>query len=347
MTSPTAPRIAVLGQGLAGTLASLGLRQNGLAHHVYDRGHARASSYAAAGIVNPVTGRRFVLVEDYREYLGAFDLYDYAAQLLGRPLVHALLIYRDLSAVKDRNQWDMRRQDDAYRPFLGEPVEARSLGLSPKLAATWLGPTTGAYRVDVAGLIEAYRVLLKSEHALSENSIGDGDIRSEGTTTTLRETTYDVVIDCRGAGSADGHLWSELPWRLSKGEAIRLPNRGWPGGAGAKIGGMFLSPVGDGSALWYGGTSTDHFSVDASDPAVAGQFMRDVRELDLLADGGSVEYLAAVRPTMKDRATRAMRHATVPGLYLCNGFGTKGALVGPSVASELLSILREDLGVAG
>ncbi len=324
---------------------SLRLRENGLPHDTYDRGHARSSSRAAAGLINPVTGRRFVLVEGYRDYLNHFAVYAEASTLLGQTWLYELVIYRDLSSPKDRNQWDARRLEDPYRNYLGAPVAAGMAGLSPKLSATWLGPTTGAYRVDVSGLIAAYRVLLKSERTLREQDLDDDGIRPEGARWKVAGKPYDMVIDCRGASSAQGAYWRELPWRLSKGEALRLSNLAWPRESAAKVGGLFASPTGDGSDLWYGGTSTDHYEYELPDPATSARLAAEADGLGLLESGMPHEYLAAVRPTMRDRITRAIRHPELPGLYLCNGFGTKGALVGPSVVAELWSILRADLGV--
>lgn len=347
MTS-TESRIAILGQGLAGTLVSLSLRQNALPHHVYDQGHARASSHAAAGIINPVTGRRFVLVEGYERYVDRFSIYETAAALLGHSLLHELLIYRDLSSPKDLNQWDMRRSEPAYASYLRAPVSAASAGLSPKLGATWLGPTARAFRLDSAELIAGYRVLLKSEHGLTETSVADECLqRRDGKSAwSINGHSYDVVVDCRGAGSATGSLWRDLPWRLSKGEAVRFGSDAWGRDAGAKVGGLFLSPVGSNGEFWYGGTSTDQYQDTEPQISTQERFRDELQAIGLIgSEVHCLRELAAVRPTMRDRQTLAIRHPEHRGLYLCNGFGTKGALVGPSVVSELWSILRADLGV--
>ncbi len=345
MSAP--PQIAILGQGLAGTLVSLRLRQNGLVHRVYDRGHERASSHAAAGIINPVTGRRFVLVGGYEEYRAAFGSYRFAQQCLGQPFLHDLLIYRDLSVVRDRNQWDMRRSEEAYGAYLDAPVAVHEgLGLSPKLPATWLGPTRGAQRLDMAGLIGAYRVLLKSEQALCETDIGDtGVLRQTDGSWRVLGDSHDIVVDCRGAGAATSRYWSDLPWRLSKGEAIRVQTGSWPTQVAVKVGGLFVSPISAGEGIWYGGTSSDHFEVDSPSPETQARLRAEVTALDLGPRHNAVESLSAIRPTMRDRQTLAVRHPKFAGLYLCNGFGTKGALVGPSVVDALWSILAADLAL--
>ena len=341
--------IAVLGQGIAGTLVSMRLREAGLAHVVYDRGHGAASSRAAAGLVNPATGRRFVLVSEFEAHVARFGVYRRLGKLLGGRYVVPLTIYRDLSSVKDRNQWDLRRSQPAYRPYLGAPVRAPDAGLPLANPDQWLGPTTGAYRVDLPTLIRDYRGLLRREGRLREATIPldrpIGDAAGAGF--AVGEAAYTHVIDCRGAACAKTIEWADRPWRLSKGESARLTSGEWPRHAATKLGGSFLAPIGTGADVWYGGTSTDDF-VDARPTSAARERFR--RELGALLgerpDGGAgalADHRAAIRPTMRDRAVIAAAHASIPGLYACNGLGTKGALMAPSASARVVSILRADL----
>ena len=50
----------IVGQGLAGTVLSYQLLKNGIPHKVLDDGHLSAATLAAAGLINPITGRRYV-----------------------------------------------------------------------------------------------------------------------------------------------------------------------------------------------------------------------------------------------------------------------------------------------
>ena len=347
-------RIAVLGQGLAGTLVSMHLRENGLRHVIVDRGHASASSRAAAGIVNPVTGRRFVLVPGYADYVANFDIYRRLEALLGVAVLAELTIYRDLDTVKDRNQWDMRREQTAYAPYLGAPVRAGDVGLPNVNLAQWLGPTTGAWRVDLSALIKAYRELAVREGGLVEAEVPPQLVRKGTGTFEIAGSDYGVVVDCRGAGAARTNEWRAHPWRLSKGQAIRLSSDTWPRNSATKLAGDFLAPLGAGD-VWYGGTSTDHYDSAAEDAEVRERLVRDAsRALGRNLNGSDVESCCAIRPTLYDRRLIVGEHGrlsahsdadedAIPNLYACNGFGTKGALVGPSASAELLSILLERL----
>ena len=54
------PDILIVGQGLAGTMLGWELERAGISFVIADSGHASAATSAAAGIINPITGRRLV-----------------------------------------------------------------------------------------------------------------------------------------------------------------------------------------------------------------------------------------------------------------------------------------------
>ncbi len=52
--------ILIIGQGICGTFLSRELERAGVAHLVLDDKRPHSASRAAAGLINPVTGRRIV-----------------------------------------------------------------------------------------------------------------------------------------------------------------------------------------------------------------------------------------------------------------------------------------------
>ena len=53
-------QVLIVGQGLAGTLMGFLLEREGAEVHIMDDPGQKAASSVAAGIINPITGRRFV-----------------------------------------------------------------------------------------------------------------------------------------------------------------------------------------------------------------------------------------------------------------------------------------------
>ena len=343
-------RVGILGQGLVGTLLSFRLAELGVPHVVFDRGLASSASRAAAGLVNPVTGRRFVLVARYEASLLTFDMYDRLAVRLGLPLRWPLIIYRDLPNAETLNQWHLRRLDPAYAPYLAEPV--RAIELLPHLKSQiyagaapletpraalpqMLGPTRGAWRVDLPSLTAAWREQLLAQEQLVEAEVEEGALRFAARRISVLGQDFTHVVDARGAASAKTRHWHHLPWRLSKGEALRGPLNLLERATAVKTGGNFLAPLGAGSDCWFGGTSTDHYLDERPEPATQQRLRTDLASLGI-SPNHTWEALAAVRPTMRNRLWVAEPHPTLPNFYICNGVGTRGTLDAPSAVAACL-----------
>ena len=330
--------IAILGQGLAGTLLSFRLAELGIDHIVIDPGHTGSATVAAAGLVNPVTGRHFVLVPRYRAALATFDVYARLAARLGRTLVQPLTIYRDLSSVEALNRWDLRRLDPAYAQYLGPPMRLAELNIgSATDSAAMVGPTRGAWRVDLPGLVGAWQTCLIEAGRLSQRAVTGDDLALDAAWPQVFGREFIAVVDARGAASAKTGHWDAEAWRLTKGEALVFRDAGWSRDAATKLGGHFLVPLGTADGVWFGGTTDDRYSDDAPDPATLDRLLAEVTRL-----GRSVlapDHRAAIRPTMRDRRWVVKPHVRQPRFVLLNGLGTRGALDAPSAVEACLSML--------
>ena len=61
----------IVGQGLAGSLLAQELLRRGRTVHVVDDHWKSSASQVAAGLMTPLTGRRFTLTKDYPELFAA------------------------------------------------------------------------------------------------------------------------------------------------------------------------------------------------------------------------------------------------------------------------------------
>jgi len=323
--------VLILGQGLAGTLLSYRLHRADVSHAVVDRGHAHASSNAAAGIVNPVTGRRFVKAWQIDSLLEGLSIYSELETLLGVALLNKITVYRDLSETSALNQWDMRRRDDAYAPYMGKPT--RSLDVPFNIPVV-VGPTLKAAQVNLRELLRAYRLYLIAKQHLVEESLSIDDAKLDAGYWHLGSFAARRIIDCTGAAAIDTSTWSKLPWRGTKGEALRFTSADFPRDIAIKMK-HFACPIGSKDEVWLGATNEDHYTHrDASDVGKArlleqaSAFAIDVPE--------EAERLVAIRPTVKDRRPLVGEHAVKKGVWICNGFGTKGTSIAPYCTQQLI-----------
>ena len=103
-------KILIVGQGIAGTLLAWSLRRRGAKVHIADVALPGHSSRAAAGIINPVTGKRFVKSWRFDEFFPvAKNIYQQLEQELGitfweeRPTLRLLGTPEELGRIGDSN----------------------------------------------------------------------------------------------------------------------------------------------------------------------------------------------------------------------------------------------------
>jgi len=366
MSSPKT--VLILGQGIVGSLLAWRLMARGVDVQVIDAGPAGSSSYAAAGIINPLTGRRFVKTWRVQEIATEFNLYKALGQQISSApdaYIRPLIILRDLSDTRSLNDWSLRRSQPGNQFFMAPPQAARTVG-SVALHADWakldldsddelevlhlenspgykvpamLGPSFG-YRVDFVRLVADVRTYLRLQGRLIEQRVSIDEIKKLANgRLSLAGYTADAVIDCTGSVALNTRRWSNLGWRGTKGEALRLELKG-PSRRFATKQRHFLCPVGKSSTFWVGGTNEDVY--EHNEPTELG---RDRLAVALAGFGESLpetfEHVAAVRPTTRDRRPLLGQHAELTGLWLCNGTGTKGASLAPYITSLLIETIFE------
>ncbi|HRF38194.1 MAG TPA: FAD-dependent oxidoreductase, partial [Saprospiraceae bacterium] len=131
----------IIGQGLAGTLLAHFLQSDGYTVRIVDEYQVRASTRVAAGLINPVTGRRFVKswrIDDLLPF--ARQTYRLLESQLGVALYHERPIYRALYSVEEENLWLERCADLQYRQYVSDE------GL-PESIAPYIHPPRGFGRV--------------------------------------------------------------------------------------------------------------------------------------------------------------------------------------------------------
>ena len=56
-----------------------------------------------------------------------------------------------------------------------------------------------------------------------------------------------------------------------------------------------------------------------------------------------VDHVAGVRPTVSDRKPLVGRHPGYDRVFILNGFGSRGVLIGPYVAQQLYKFIANDI----
>ena len=294
-----------------------------------------AASSVAAGIINPITGRRFVRSWRIDELLTeARTLYGDLERELRVKIWYDTPLVRTLFNRGEQNDWLARGGDAAYVDYLEDDPK---LGSIPQLTypAFAYGGVRQTARIDLATLTSTYRNYLLAQDRLLEHPI-DYQKLPDG---------YDRYIFCEGWRVRENPYFAHLPPGGTKGEALLVRTEAPLLDRMLKHR-VFLVPMPERDLYWIGATSTNSFADDAPNPVTADYLADRLREV--LRVPFTVEHhLAAVRPTVKDRRMIIGGHPERPRFFVFNGLGTKGASLAPLGSRWLFDHLEFGAAVPG
>ncbi len=305
------PDILILGQGLAGTVLGWELARAGRSFAIVDAGHGDAATMAAAGIINPITGRR--LVKSWRVDAllpRARESYRWIQhELGGSELWSEMVVRRIFADERERAVYGEKQATGELAPFAREGDDAGFL-------------IAEAARVDLPALLQRSRDRWRREGRLREGAESVAGVVGD----------YALVIDCRGRAGAREERFGFVPWEFSRGEM--LEGTGRIGGAPHVIlnARHWALPVADGG-VWLGATHEP--GVSDPSPTADGRATLEASAAKLL--GTSWRFTgqrAGVRVHLPDKRPVAGRHPVHQNLGVLNGLGGKGALWAPFLAQQ-------------
>lgn len=330
----------ILGQGLAGSLLAYRLMQRGERVLVVDDGHASASSTVAAGLINPVTGKRLVKSVGVDACLPvARACYRELASLLGNELLVDKPMLRLFHAEEMRLRWQQRREEPGYDAYLGEILSPAQLP-APVRAKYGAGVQRQIAYLRTRPLLHGLRDWLRQQSAYMSATFAYQDLVVRDDGIAWRDVTAGRVIFCEGYKASQNPWFDWLPFQSAKGEFLTL-SCDEPLPDFILNAGQWLMPRGDGR--YRLGASYEHEQLDEQVTAEARDML--LQALPKLLAGPPpfqvVGQEAGVRPTTSDRQPFIGVHPRCPGVYIFNGFGSKGSLLIPWHVEQFVGYLNE------
>ncbi len=333
----------IVGQGLAGSLLSHQLLEHGCSVRVINTQHHRPSaSRAAAGLYNPITGRKMVKTWRADALFPALErCYTDLQQRLGAAFFHPTPIYRPLASAEDQNEWAVQSGNPAFAEFVKEVHLKSHYGDLVHDERGGLLLRHCGY-VDVPELLRAYRGFLINE-SLYEEAVFDFDqLEVDDHHVCYQDWTARRLIFCEGASARHNPYFSWLPFRPVKGEMLSilteapLPvimNRG-----------VFVIPGGNlsqGHHCRVGSTYDHHDLSDTPTERARTTLQQKLAQL-LVTSYEIVDQWAGVRPATQDRLPFIGIHPQHEPLGIFGGFGSKGVSLAPYFAQHFVHCLLKN-----
>lgn len=308
--------IAVIGGGLAGTALVKLLAEKKLNFDWYcDK--TPSASHISSGILNPVTGRRYASSWRYDELIAAATVF-YGEFLKPIRLEKYFTPYKEESSIDN-----IIRGKENYLSKINEH---------------WL-EVKASYQLQTGAFINYYTDLLSEKHAVIHQAFDHGDLLPDGNAWTYRGRIYSQVLFAEGIFVRNNPFFNYIDFQPNRGEALLLDIYANKPEAVKKYG-KFICPFGE--QFWVG-SSFD--KVDFQVPLTTEKTKQDlIQALPNLLEGNDykvLSHLGALRSTTYDRRPIIGEHPVHKGLFIFNGFGTKGASLIPWCAMELFGTVSD------
>jgi glycine/D-amino acid oxidase-like deaminating enzyme len=328
----------LIGHGLAGAMLARELRGRGHRVLVYDEPQPDTASRVAAGLMNPVAGKRFALTWRALDTLPyAVSYYRALEQELGGNFLVETPILKVFGSAQEQQQMLARAATDPWAGFVAgidiEPIAQNGL-LAPHGGA-WL---RGGGHVRVAELLAALAQQGRAEGWLREETFSWEHVVSgaAGVSYGPGRVLARQVVCCQGAAALQCPYFSWLPLTPNQGEVLAVEV---PGLSAAQVLNRGAYVVPDGEGLFRVGAT---YRWPPFAPAGSGEGEAEL--VERLAGLTPLPYRVrglrrAVRPAVRDRRPLLGRHPALPWLSICGGFGSKGVSLAPRLAALLADYL--------
>jgi len=327
--------VIVVGQGLAGTWLCWWLYKAGISFKVIDHPNPRSASLHAAGLINPVTGRRMVttwMIEELMPF--ANQAYGDMGDFFGEIFIDEISVIDFFPSVQMVQAFRKRFEEDPAYLLPGKDREKFTRWFRYDLGWGSIHPCCLVY---VEKILSNWRGWLKKNNLLVEEVFDLSKLRKAENEMEYLNFKTRYVIFCDGKSSSHNPYFEKLPFALNKGEGLLVEIDGLPANQVFKKG-MSLVPYRE-NIFWLG--SSYEWEFDDDQPSAlfkknAEAWLQHFLKLPYEV----VEHFSALRPATLERRPFVGFHPQHPQIGILNGLGTKGCSLAPYFARQLVNKLK-------
>lgn len=328
----SAPQVdfLIVGQGLAGSILALNLQQRGKSVLVIDNDHYGSASQVAAGLINPVTGHRLNLTDNFEQYWPvANDFYQSFAKTTGKSVHRDVTQYRRIKHPGQVTYLDKRLQQAEYQSLLSKHSDSPFVATEPH-SCIQVHQTSA---VDTPTLLSQIKSMLVDENAYSPAKLNYHDLSATSQGITVQGVQASTIIFCEGYQAIENPWLENLPFKLAKGEILDVE-------VSAPLPGMlswgsWLLPSADNPASARLGANYDWHDLSLTPTPETAQKLLTSMQQHTGLQAKTTAHQTGIRPTTRQRRPFIGAIRSLQNAYCFNGFGSKGCLTIPYYANLL------------
>ncbi len=292
---------------------------------------SQRSSTVAGGLYNPVILKRFTAAWNAQAQLQiALPFYEQIEKRLMTKVDHKVPVLRRFASAEEQNGWFEASDKPKLTPFLSTKILQNEN--SHVHADFGFGEVLHTGRIDTKVLLSSYAETLKEKEMLVEASFDYDKLKIKEEGITYQNIVAKHIVFAEGFGIHNNPWFKHLPLKGTKGEllTIKAPDLKLQNVLKSSV---FLIPIGDDM---YKVGATYNWKDKTNNPTEeAKEELLTKLKTFLKCDFEVIDHVAGIRPTVGDRRPLVGRHPDHSNLAVLNGLGTRGVMIGPTMASAL------------
>lgn len=328
----------IVGQGIAGSCLAYQLMSRGLKICIIDEDFKWAACRVAAGVLNPITGKR--LVKSWRSDVAlpfAKDFYTKVQKEFGETFFFDRQILQMCKSQEEIELWHKRTEDELYSPFL-------SAWQAPETQQN-LNDNFGSFIINFAAWVEAphamdcFRKYFLERGVLRLEYFDYSKMQIEKDFVKYGEISAKKVVFCEGWRAVDNPYFNWLPYRPARGEILTIKSEVDFGDHIIHREKWLMKRSGN---LYRCGSTWDreNFRLDSTTTDGSAELAKALPSIIKNAPFEIIDHENGVRPCTATTRPHLGKHPTFENLYSFNGFGSKGYVLSPYFASHFADYLQ-------
>lgn len=325
----------IIGQGIAGTVLGYSLLKKGCSIVMVSDDAPDAASRVAAGLYNPVTGKRMSKTWKAAELFPFSESFykkfekDYSCTI-----VHPMPIFKPFASIEEQNTWlSTTEAEDFVNTDI--PTHKYEAYIHQHIGGF---ETKHSGYIDLPVLLDVFREAMIRENRFIAEAYDPSKLVVSEDGVQYGNTRARKIIFCEGTRVTSNPLFSWLPFVPSKGEVLKVKVENFTEETIFNRQ-VFIIPLGNNQ---YRVGSTYQWIFDSGEPTEKGKEEISGKLAGLIRMPFVVtEHKAGIRPSVKDRKPIVGFHPEQPAVAIFNGLGTKGVSLAPYFAENFALHLTE------
>ena len=270
-------------------------------------------------------------IELLREHYAFFE------EFFQETLLEDLPVLRKFASVEEQNLWFEKSDKPSLQPYLDTQLLTKNPFQHVK-ATYGFGKVKDTGRVSVDKLLQLVMGYLEEQQYLLKETFQYNELTVLSSGYSYKDYTADTIVFCEGYGLTHNPYFNHLPLVGNKGELVTIYAEDLNVDAVVKSG-CFIIPLGN--HHYKIGATYNHVDKDQKPSERAKTELIEKLEKLINCTYTVVNHQAAIRPTTKDRRPLIGSHPKYKNMYVLNGLGTRGVMIGPFAAKNLFEHIEK------